>query len=104
MKLPFKNLYTTTGKLQSYSQELHNNRWYRSKGIANIGKNTRVQVQPYELHSQTGILIIDANDIVHNKIAYPYPNFNGCSVEVWEWIIYFIPRFIMDVITYPYWD
>ena len=30
--------------------------------------------------------------------------FNGCTTEVWEWISYFIPHFIMDVITYPCWD
>ena len=37
---------------------------------------------------------------VWDEITYPFPNFNGCSVEVWEWIIHFIPHFIMDVITY----
>ena len=31
-------------------------------------------------------------------------NFNGCTVEVWEWINNLIPHFIMDVITYPCWD
>ena len=24
------------------------------------------------------------------EITYPYPNFNGCTVEVWEWISNFI--------------
>ena len=31
----------------------------------------------------------------------------GCfllvEVEVWEWISYFIPQFILDAITYPFW-
>ena len=31
------------------------------------------------------------------------PNFNSI-VEVWEWTSYFIPHFIMSVITCPYWD
>ena len=31
------------------------------------------------------------------EITYPFPNFN----EVWEWIIKFIPHFMMDVSTYP---
>ena len=31
-------------------------------------------------------------------------NFNGITVEVWEWISNFIPYFMMDVITYPCWD
>ena len=39
--------------------------------------------------------------IVLNEITYPSPNFNGCTVDVWEWISNFIPRYIMDVITYP---
>ena len=34
-------------------------------------------------------------------ITYPFPNFNGCTVEVWEWICNFIPHFIIAVITYP---
>ena len=29
--------------------------------------------------------------------AYPFPNVNGSSVEVWEWIGFFIPHSIMDV-------
>ena len=36
-----------------------------------------------------------------DQITYPFPNFNGCTVEVWEWISNFIPHFIRDVITYP---
>ena len=38
------------------------------------------------------------------EITYPFPNFNGYTVEVWEWISNFIPHFIMDVIIYPCWD
>ena len=34
---------------------------------------------------------------VWDEIIYPFPN----DVEVWEWISNFIPRFIMDVVTYP---
>ena len=41
---------------------------------------------------------------VWGEIIYPFPNFNGTTVEVWEWISNFIPHFIMDVITYPCWD
>ena len=33
-----------------------------------------------------------------------FPNFNSCSIEVWEWISNFIPHFIMNVITYQCWD
>ena len=38
------------------------------------------------------------------QITYPFPNFNGETVEVWEWTCNFIPHFIMDLITYPCWD
>ena len=38
---------------------------------------------------------------VWDEIIYPFPNFNGVTVEVWEWISNFIPHFIMDVIIYP---
>ena len=32
---------------------------------------------------------------------YPLPNFNGCTVEVWELISSFILHFTVQVITYP---
>ena len=39
---------------------------------------------------------------VWDGITYPFQDFNGATVEVWEWISTFIPHFVMDVITYPY--
>ena len=41
---------------------------------------------------------------VWDEITYPFPNFNGCTVEVWEWVSNFVPHFVMDLITYPCWD
>ena len=38
-----------------------------------------------------------------HEISYPLPNFNDCTVEVWEWISNFISHFIMDAITDPHW-
>ena len=38
---------------------------------------------------------------VWNEVNYPFPNFNGCTTEVWKWIRNFIPHSIMDAITYP---
>ena len=32
---------------------------------------------------------------VWDEIIYPFPNFNGCTVEVCEWICNFIPHFII---------
>ena len=41
------------------------------------------------------------HSIVWDGITLPFPNVNGFSVEVWEWISNFYTCFIMDVITYP---
>ena len=38
-----------------------------------------------------------------DEITYPFLNFNGCSIEVKEWIGNFIQHFIIDIIIYPYW-
>ena len=38
---------------------------------------------------------------VWDEITNPFANFNGCTVEVWEWVSNFIPNFKMDVISYP---
>ena len=38
---------------------------------------------------------------VWDEITYPFPNFNGCPIEVCQWISNFIPHFMMDVITNP---
>ena len=40
---------------------------------------------------------------VWDQITYSLPNFNGCSVDVWEWISNFIPHLTGYVITYPCW-
>ena len=37
-----------------------------------------------------------------DEITYPFPNLNGVTVAVWEWICICIPHFIMDVIYYPH--
>ena len=39
---------------------------------------------------------------VWEEITYPFPNFNGYTVEVWEWISNFILNSAGHVITYPY--
>ena len=41
---------------------------------------------------------------VWHDITYPFPNFNRATVEVWEWMINFIPHFTTGcMITYPCW-
>ena len=52
-----------------------------------------------------GLLLIAAwvNDYmlskVRDELTYPFPNYNGATVKVWE--CNFVPRFILDVIIYP---
>ena len=41
---------------------------------------------------------------VWDEIIYPFPNLNGSTVEVWEWINNFTPHFTEHVITYPCWN
>ena len=41
---------------------------------------------------------------VWDEITYPFPNFNSCTIKIWEWISNLIPHFIMDLITYPWWN
>ena len=41
---------------------------------------------------------------VCDEITYPIRNLNGAAVEDWGWISNFTQHFIMDVITYPWWD
>ena len=36
--------------------------------------------------------------------THPFPNFNGGTVEVWEWINDFITYLTGHVITYPCWE
>ena len=38
---------------------------------------------------------------VWDEFTYPFPNFNGAAIDVFEWIHHFISRCIMDVITHP---
>ena len=59
---------------------------------------------------QIGLTLIPAwlSNYIHCKvwdeITYLFLNFNGATVEVYEWISNFIPHFIKYVITYPCWD
>ena len=38
------------------------------------------------------------------QITYPFPNFNRCTIEVWEWTSNMILNFTMGVINHPYED
>ena len=48
-----------------------------------------------------------SNHIHYNawdEMTHPFPNFNGTTVEVWEWISNFIPHFTGHEICYLCWD
>ena len=47
------------------------------------------------------IMLHVSDNAVWYENTYPFPNFNGFTVEVWEWISIFISHYVMDVITYP---
>ena len=36
-----------------------------------------------------------------DETTFPFPNFNGATVEIWEWISNFISQFTGYVIIYP---
>ena len=38
---------------------------------------------------------------VWDEFTYPFPNFNICTVEVWEWISDSFTHYTMVVVTYP---
>ena len=38
---------------------------------------------------------------VRDEISHPFPDFNGATVAVWEWISTSTSHFMIDVITYP---
>ena len=72
-------------------------------------KDHRSRYIPGPLHLQGWTLIPawvskHAPCKVWDEITHPFPNFDGCTVEVWGWIRNFTPHFIVEVITYPNWD
>ena len=40
---------------------------------------------------------------VWDENTYPFPNFDWCTVETWEWWCNYIPHLLIDVITYTCW-
>ena len=65
-----------------------------------------LHMRPNYLYGLTLILPWMSNYIhytVLDEITNPFPNFNGCPIEVWEGKSNFITHFIGHVITYPCW-
>ena len=60
---------------------------------------------PFYLHGFSWISAWLSNHMpskVWGETIHLFPNFNGATIEVEEWIDNFIPHFILDVIIYPY--
>ena len=65
-----------------------------------------VSRDPFYSHGLTLILAWISTHMLSKvwyKVTKPFPNFHGCIVENWEWMCKFIPYFIKDASTYPWW-
>ena len=55
-----------------------------------------------------GLTLIRSMNYTHSQlwceITHLFLNFNNCTSEICEWTNYFIPHFVIDVITCPCWD
>ena len=55
----------------------------------------------FALWCQGPLILIWISQQIHYKvldeITYPFPNFNGCTIDVWEWISDFIQHFTSHV-------
>ena len=62
---------------------------------------------PFYHHGLT-LIPVEISNYIHYKvwdeITNPFLNFNGATVEVFEWISNFIPHLTGRVITYPCYD
>ena len=74
---------------------------YYSQYNPNIGNDN---MDPFNYH---GLTSIQSSNHMPSQMCdentYQFPNFNGGTAQVWEWICNFIPRFTMYVITYQLW-
>ena len=86
--LEFGNLAPSCGRSCSRS---------RVKYLPSIGLQIIQSPFGSQLAVSSLVLIISAwiSNYIHydmwDEITYPFPNSNGATVEVWEWISYFIP-------------
>ena len=104
------NYHTMLRMFDCLSACMYITRWYRCGAVCKISKQLCNWNGCYERTRFHGLTLIPAwiSNCIHYKVwdqmTYPFPNFNGATVEVWEWKSYFIPRFTGHVITYPWCD
>ena len=44
------------------------------------------------------------HDKVRDEATYPFPKFNGATINVYQGMNNFIPHFTDHVIAYPWWN
>ena len=77
-----------------------------SMSSVSLGVPKKDQGLYYYYFCKHGLILIspwiskDTLSKLWGEITHPFPNFKGCTVEVWEWISNFNTRFTVDVITY----
>ena len=94
---------TRTNRLHtlcSWENTRHN--WANSQKVRDH-RNTLCNDSFY-IHGIT-LILAWIDDYIHwkmwHEIIHPFPNFNGGTVEYWEWISYFTPHFTGHVFMYP---
>ena len=79
--------------------------WFMMRFERIISYSVTAPSGPFYYHDLT-LILVWINNYIHCKgwdeITYPFPNFNGATVEICEWISYFIPHFTEHV--NPCWD
>ena len=93
----------------NFKGNLLNRRWCKSINNNNYIPWFYVDIirGPFYHHGLTLILAWICNHMpttMWDEITHPFLNFNGCTIEVQDWISNFIPHFIGDVITYSFCD
>ena len=90
--------------LLAFVRGIHRDRWIpRTKGQLR-GKCFHLMTSSWALFDNMDWLSLQNGQKITCPMKCGVKYLIGCTVEVWEWISYSIPYFIMDVITYPCWD
>ena len=82
--------------IMSKTKRLRSILWKLQSGYKSVQRRTDGQ-------GETNILT-NNYVLLGGVITFPFPNIDGATIEVWNWISYFITHFTGHVITYPSWD
>ena len=100
------NADTTFLVLDQFHDKILHLWWKTLKNKLNVEKMPQLFKGKAKLNTRSPPPFTSVNKYIHYKvwdeITYPFQNFNGCTVEVWEWINNSIPYFTGHVIAYPF--